>query len=335
MQRQDAVPIPQRKSVLHFGGALQSSSIEIRRAMSKPATPTKLSRRQLYRMVWAKPLSGVAEDLGMSTNGLAKICDRVGVPYPARGYWARKRAGRIMPKASLPADPEHDKAPIFFSASRSPSRRTRSRLSAEERREQVIAAARTLLLRDGLHQTTMKRIAREIGMSEAMAHNYFSRDALLTELARRELREMEFARQSDIEQGKDTHARAILGTVRYLREVDRRGALIQVLLTDPTVRAALREERHHNSRAGLERRSTAVERELGVPPAISKDVTRILTAVSLRAGRLLATHKIDLATAERLLIPIIIAGNSRVAEKWGRNRKPTGAAASSGPRGRR
>jgi hypothetical protein len=40
--------------------------------MSKPATPTKLSRRQLYRMVWAKPCRE-AEDLGMSTNGLANL----------------------------------------------------------------------------------------------------------------------------------------------------------------------------------------------------------------------------------------------------------------------
>lgn len=303
--------------------------------MNKSEAPTTLSRRQLYRMVWTKPLSAVAKDLGMSANGLAKVCDRVGVPYPARGYWARKRAGRNIPKTPLPDDVAKDRSPVSISSDRSPSRRKRSRLSPEERREQVIAAARTLILRDGLHLTTMKRIAKEIGISEAMAHNYFSRHALLAELARRELREMESARQSDIELGKDAQSRALLGTIRYLREVERRGALIQILLTDPSVRSALKEERRSNSQTGLERRSAMLEREFGVPPSVSKDVTRILTAVSLRAGRLLANGKIDLETAERLLIPVITAGNRRMTEKWGRSGKIVSAAAAPTPPARR
>jgi len=45
-------------------------------------------------MVWQKPLSRLAEDFGVSGNGLAKICDRLEVPYPPRGYWAKKEAGK-------------------------------------------------------------------------------------------------------------------------------------------------------------------------------------------------------------------------------------------------
>jgi hypothetical protein len=39
-------------------------------------------------------MSRLAEEFGISGNGLAKICDRLDVPYPPRGYWAKKEAGK-------------------------------------------------------------------------------------------------------------------------------------------------------------------------------------------------------------------------------------------------
>jgi AcrR family transcriptional regulator len=291
-------------------------------AMTKhKSEPIKLSRRQLYRLIWSKPLATVADELGLSTNGLSKICDRVGVPYPPRGYWARQRAGRAPDITPLPEISSDEASSVSFTKERSPSRRTRSRMSPAERREQLVEAGRRLILRDGLHQMSMKRLAREVGISEAMAHNYFTRDALLTELARRELDMMESARRADIEQASDIESRALLGTLRYLREVERRGALIQILLTDPAVRAALRQERRVKSEAGMGRLTGRLEAEHGVPPAVSRIVGRVLTAVSLRAGRLLASGKIDLPQAEKLVTAIVVAGNARMIETWGAKRK--------------
>lgn len=39
---------------------------------------------------------------GISGNGLAKICDRLNIPYPPRGHWAKKAAGKVVKKAPLP-----------------------------------------------------------------------------------------------------------------------------------------------------------------------------------------------------------------------------------------
>jgi hypothetical protein len=39
----------------------------------------------------------------ISGNGLAKICRRLDVPYPPRGYWARKAAGKKVAQTPLPA----------------------------------------------------------------------------------------------------------------------------------------------------------------------------------------------------------------------------------------
>ena len=47
-------------------------------------------------------MSRLAEQYGISGNGLAKICRRLNIPYPARGWWARKAAGQKVKTADLP-----------------------------------------------------------------------------------------------------------------------------------------------------------------------------------------------------------------------------------------
>lgn len=44
-------------------------------------------------------MARLAEQYGISGNGLAKICDRENIPYPPRGYWAKHAVGKA-PKAS-------------------------------------------------------------------------------------------------------------------------------------------------------------------------------------------------------------------------------------------
>lgn len=61
----------------------------------------KLSRRELYELIWSKPVEKVAEDFGISGRGLAKICERHRIPSPPRGYWARLAAGQNVKKAIL------------------------------------------------------------------------------------------------------------------------------------------------------------------------------------------------------------------------------------------
>ena len=64
-------------------------------ANEQPKRPVTISREQLYKQVWETPMSRLGVQYGISGNGLAKICDRLSVPYPPRGYWARKAAGQV------------------------------------------------------------------------------------------------------------------------------------------------------------------------------------------------------------------------------------------------
>ena len=62
-----------------------------------------ISREALYELVWSKPLTHVAKDLGISDVMLGKMCKEQLVPKPPRGYWAnlgsdKKRAVYVKPK---------------------------------------------------------------------------------------------------------------------------------------------------------------------------------------------------------------------------------------------
>lgn len=61
-----------------------------------------IDRESLYLEVWADPVTVVAQRYGLSDVGLAKICRRLSIPLPSRGYWAKVKAGRVMKKIPLP-----------------------------------------------------------------------------------------------------------------------------------------------------------------------------------------------------------------------------------------
>lgn len=64
--------------------------------------PVTVTREELYRQVWEKPMVKLSAEYGISDNGLAKICDRLQVPYPPRGYWAKKASGQKVVEFKLP-----------------------------------------------------------------------------------------------------------------------------------------------------------------------------------------------------------------------------------------
>lgn len=64
---------------------------------------TPVSREQLYEEVWAEPMTTVALKYKVSSSFLARICTRLNVPRPPRGYWAMYATGKRPKQPPLPA----------------------------------------------------------------------------------------------------------------------------------------------------------------------------------------------------------------------------------------
>jgi len=63
----------------------------------------KLSRRELYDLVWSEPVSKIAPRYNISDVGFSKLCRRVDVPLPPRGYWVKLQHGKTVKKPPLKA----------------------------------------------------------------------------------------------------------------------------------------------------------------------------------------------------------------------------------------
>lgn len=62
-----------------------------------------IERTKLYEEIWNGPMTKVAKVYGLSDVGLRKICVKLEVPCPPRGYWAQLAAGKKIKRTPLRA----------------------------------------------------------------------------------------------------------------------------------------------------------------------------------------------------------------------------------------
>src|ERR1700730_4719161 len=60
------------------------------------------NREELYADVWEKPLVKVAAKYDISAVALGKVCRKLQIPLPGRGYWTKKEFGKPVEKSTLP-----------------------------------------------------------------------------------------------------------------------------------------------------------------------------------------------------------------------------------------
>jgi hypothetical protein len=61
----------------------------------------RLTREELYELVWSMPATKLGERFSLSGRGLAKLCARHEIPVPERGWWAKKAAGHKLKQPPL------------------------------------------------------------------------------------------------------------------------------------------------------------------------------------------------------------------------------------------
>lgn len=62
----------------------------------------RLDRAALFERVWSEPVEKLAKGWGLSGRGLSKACQRLQIPVPPRGFWARVQHGQSIRRPGLP-----------------------------------------------------------------------------------------------------------------------------------------------------------------------------------------------------------------------------------------
>lgn len=61
----------------------------------------RVTREQLYELVWSEPLSRLCKSIGISDVAIAKHCRKAAIPIPERGYWNKLQAGQEVKRSPL------------------------------------------------------------------------------------------------------------------------------------------------------------------------------------------------------------------------------------------
>jgi AcrR family transcriptional regulator len=283
----------------------------------------ELTRRELYEMVWREPVCAVAARLKISSSDLAKLCDRLDVPRPSAADLAEASEHRHV-RVPLPPAPAGVPETVRLDALR--ESRPRTRLNLATRRDQLIDAAAGIALESGLTGLTIKRVANAVGISEAQVHNYFGgRHDLLVALARREIAAISEHRSMLLARGSSRRTRIVISTMSYLHEAAKHGPLLQRLLRDPEVRRALRDEWEARTSHAFDPIVRNLTEGGGLDTQEALASTAALTAISLRAGGIVAARRAPFEIVERLCIAMMMAGIESDAKLIGSLRQTTRA----------
>jgi hypothetical protein len=60
------------------------------------------NREELYNEVWEQPLVKTATKYGVSAVALGKVCRKLQIPLPRRGYWTKREFGKPVERLPLP-----------------------------------------------------------------------------------------------------------------------------------------------------------------------------------------------------------------------------------------
>jgi len=85
---------------------------------------TAWKRVELYNEVWDQPLVKLAKKYRISDVRVGKVCRRLRIPLPGRGYWAKRKAGKPVRQPPLT---EFEDAPVVKRLNRNRSRKRQSR----------------------------------------------------------------------------------------------------------------------------------------------------------------------------------------------------------------
>ena len=65
---------------------------------------TKLTRKELYDLVWSTTISKILEQFALSNDGFKKICKKYEIPLPPNGYWLKLKHNKPFKKEILNLD---------------------------------------------------------------------------------------------------------------------------------------------------------------------------------------------------------------------------------------
>jgi AcrR family transcriptional regulator len=172
----------------------------------------------------------------------------------------------------------------------------RARLSAEERREQLLDVTKALVDERGFHGVSIEAVAREAGITRPVVYGHFADlrallEALVDREGERALSQLADVLPTDLTEG-DARETLLAGMRGYLEAVQADPATWRLVLMPPEGAPAVLRERVTQGRAAVVAALAAAVGAPGAPGRESPDpelTARMMSALSDEGARLVLT----------------------------------------------
>jgi len=187
-------------------------------------------------------------------------------------------------------------------------KKTRTRLSPEDRREQLLDATKQYIVRDGLNSLTMNSVAKQADASKPLLYKYFdTRLELLQALLVRE----DERRYQKLKQGLDSakdYEQIIRIVVTHNFDERSAGDVFQVLTDQPDIAAVLQSSRPKNRINVGHLLVKATMEQYSISKTDARRIITIASRASIGAAEIYASTKRDRSKLTELAVQFIFNG---------------------------
>ena len=193
--------------------------------------------------------------------------------------------------------------------------RSRTRLSPDARRAQLLDTAKEMVISNGLQAFTMEGLAREAGVSAPLVYNYFDgRPQLLQELLVREYHRFV---EETTEALRDAESFEDIVRISVASNFDHHapGNILPLLQSQPEIASAIRSDQQRIGRRNAKFLVESAAERYHLTTAEAQLAVSMSSGASIAAAELAANANLDRTKTIELAVNYILSGIERISGK--------------------
>ncbi len=188
------------------------------------------------------------------------------------------------------------------------TRTKRTRLSPEARREQILDAAKQSILKNGLQQLSLKKLAVEAGVSEPLLFHYFSsRNEMLQQLLERDFTRSINSLNESLDGAESLAEILRIYVTRNYDQCDEE-SVIDILLAETDIASAIEEQRDKNARHREQLLINTISEALGITRKKAALIALMASAASMSAAKFAHDSNLGRDETVQTVIEFVTAG---------------------------
>ncbi|MFT6045319.1 MAG: AcrR family transcriptional regulator [Arenicella sp.] len=186
------------------------------------------------------------------------------------------------------------------------SKKTRTRLSPEVRKNLILDHAADLVAAEGVSALSMERLGQEAGISKSLVYAYYpSMKELLQTLLKREYRNLRLRQIEATEDAETFEQLARQSTKAYLNYIDERGLILDRLAAEPSL-SEHGDPTEYSREAAVQYVAQVVHDHFGIDMNIALPAIDISFGMPAAAGHYLTRHQLSRQTIEDITVAMMV-----------------------------